>query len=301
MDVSAIAAAFWEQWQPQVFAFVLLASALGTLVGLAFSRSLTRRLHRIALATDAWSRGEFAVSVADSSRDELGQLAQNLNSMAQQLQALLGARSQLAVMQERQRLQRELHDAVKQQLFATAMHIAAARAFFASETQQAFGHIVEAEQLAGEAQRELTTLIQALRPDDLQGKRLPAALEDLCQRWSRQTGIRVEASADSRRAIPGEVEAVLYRVAQEALSNVARHSGATVATLRQDWEGETTVLSVQDNGQGFDATATATGLGLSGMRERLATISGALQIESSSVGTKIVARVPMVHEAVLDG
>jgi len=199
----------------------------------------------------------------------------------------------VAIMEERQRFQRELHDAIKQQLFATAMHIAAARAFFITNSQQAYRHIVEAEQVAGHTQRELTALIFALRPDDLDGKPLATALTDLCQRWTHQTGIPVEMAIDASRIPPVEVEAAFYRVAQESLANIARHSEATQAQVTLHWESDTLVLTIADNGHGFDTaahTAHTEGIGLRSMQERLSAIGGAVLVESGTEGTCVEAR-----------
>ncbi len=296
-DLGFALAIFWSQWQPDVLLYVTIACVLGTLVGLVFARTMTRRLERIIQAAEAWSRGEFTVIVQDRSHDELGRLAQHLNGMAAQLHALVETRHRMAILEERQRLQRELHDAVKQQLFAVMMQIAAARACFATEVQVSYGHIVEAEHLAGQAQRELTTLIHALRPGDLDGKSLADAVEDLCRHWSRQADIPVEMHIDQRRALSAEGNVALYRVVQEALANVMRHSGATQAMLLFRWEGNVGVLTVVDNGHGFDTAVNTTGLGLRSMRERIAAIGGTLRIESSAKGTQIQARVPIPQGA----
>ncbi len=113
---------------PSALALVILASIVGTLFGVLASRGITRRLGRITLAADAWSRGEFQATVRNTGRDELGQLATDLNVMAEQLQHLLATRQELAVVEERHRLARDLHDSVKQQMFVITMLLGAARA-----------------------------------------------------------------------------------------------------------------------------------------------------------------------------
>ena len=279
---------------PSALALVVLASIVGTLFGVLASRDITRRLGRLAVAADAWSRGELGVEVRDPSRDEVGQLARGLNSMAEQLQHLLAARQELAVVEERNRLARDLHDAVKQQVFATAMQVAAAQALIERDPAAAKIRLAEAERLAGQAQRELTTLIQELRPAALANKGLAAALRDYCADWSRQSGIAAEVRAQGERDAPLEVEQALFRVAQEALANVARHSGATRADVRLAWEHGALILVIQDDGRGFDADdVEGRGVGLRSMRERVEALDGTLLVASTTAGTRVEARIPL--------
>ena len=105
---------------PIVLGVLVVGVVAGVLFGYFIARDLTRRLGALAGAADSWSKGDFEVLVADNSGDELGQLAQRLNQMALQLQTLLQTRQELASLDERNRLARDLHDAVKQQVFATA-------------------------------------------------------------------------------------------------------------------------------------------------------------------------------------
>jgi HAMP domain-containing protein len=128
---------FWNIWQPADLSFLLLAVLLGTVTGILISRNLVRRLNHIERAASAWSRGEFQVVVQDRSRDELGQLAGNLNSMAEQIKLLLSARQALAVVEERNRLARELHDSVKQHMFTSALLVHAARKLFPRDPEGA--------------------------------------------------------------------------------------------------------------------------------------------------------------------
>jgi signal transduction histidine kinase len=285
---------------PNALALVALASVVGTLFGLLASRGITRRLSRITLAARAWSRGELTVEVRDRSQDEVGQLARGLNTMAEQLQTLLATREELAVVEERNRLARELHDAVKQQVFATAMQVAAAQALIERDPAAATSRLTEAAHLAGEAQRELTTLIQELRPAMLASKGLAGAIRDYAVEWSRQSGIAADVRAHGERPVPLEVEQALFRVAQEALANVARHSGATRAHVWLAWEQGTQMLGIQDNGQGFDGAATSgKGVGLQSMRERTEALGGTFLVASRPGETRIEAHVPLptVHAA----
>jgi two-component system, NarL family, sensor histidine kinase LiaS len=295
---AAVGAAL-EKLIPGMLLFVLGAGTLGILTGVIFSRSLTRRLRRITNAARDWSRGDLQVTVRDTSPDEIGQLAQDLNGMAGQLQQLVTARQELAVVLERQRLAQDLHDSIKQQLFVMTMLVGAARANAAAQPEVR-ATLEDVEAIATGAHQELTALIRALRPVALSdGKPLDAALRDLVVSWSQSTGIGVETHIDQDIGAAPEVEQALFRVAQEAIANIARHSGATELTIEADVREGCLRLAVTDNGHGFDtARAEQWGLGILGMRERLETIGGTLTVSSGPGGTRIEGRSPLQAGAV---
>jgi NarL family two-component system sensor histidine kinase LiaS len=276
------------------FLFVVLAALVGTLTGVLVSFNLTRRLGRITQAAEAWSAGDFAATARDMSRDELGQLARDLNRMAAQLQALLTTRQELAVVEERNRLARELHDTVKQHVFANALLVRAARKQVDRDPAIAKRHLEDAEGLAEQTQQELITLIRALRPAALADKGLLAVLTEVAREWATRTGIAVDVRAQGQRATPLEVEDALLRVAQEALANVARHSNASRVEVQLAWEGEQLRLSVRDDGDGFDvAAAEGTGMGLASMRERVEALGGTLVLASAPGETGVEVCVPL--------
>jgi signal transduction histidine kinase len=292
---SALLVNFWNLWQPAGIYFLLLAILLGTVTGILISGNLVRRLNRIARAASAWSRGEFQVVVQDHSRDELGQLAGNLNSMAEQLKSLLSARQALAVVEERNRLARELHDSVKQQMFTSALLVRAARKLFPRDPEGAQQHLIQAEELSEQAQQELSAAIQALRPTVLEDLGLAMVLQDYARDWSQRVGIEVDVRVQGERTTPLQIEEALFRVSQEALANVARHSRASEVKIQLTWNEEEVSLSIRDNGQGFDTARTiGKGLGLTSMRERVEALHGILAISSSMEGTTVEAHVPLV-------
>jgi two-component system, NarL family, sensor histidine kinase LiaS len=273
--------------------FIIGAGAIGTLFGFITARGLSRRISAISLASDAWSRGDFSEFIKDASGDELGELSQRLNRMAEQLQNLLQTHEELAGLEERNRLARDLHDSVKQQVFATAMQVGAARTVLESDPGTAASRLDEAERLAQQAQRELTALIRELRPAALEGKGLAAALRELLGQWSRQSGIQSSLSTSGEQALSLPAEQALYRVAQEALSNAARHSQASRAKVHLAWENGLVTLTVTDNGQGFDLDSVSKkGIGLQSMRERVAALGGAFSVEKAGSGIRVVATIP---------
>lgn len=274
-----------------VIPFSLIASVVGAVFGLLTARGLTRRLRRLTTAANAWSRGEFQVTARDPTRDELGALAGDLNSMAAQLQRLVTTRQELAIVDERRRLARDLHDSVKQQLFVLTLLVTSARDTVGDDPQ-AGPALAEASQIAGQMSQELTALIRALRPISLESKGLVVALRELATNWARSTGVEAEVSVPDYLPTTSDAEDALFRVAQEALANVARHSGATTLALTVVVEPDAIRMQIADNGHGFDlATVAGAGVGLNSMRERMAALGGTLLTTSAASGMCIVASV----------
>lgn len=285
---------FLDKLQPTALYFVLLATAIGTITGILISAGITQRLRRIMLATTAWSRGEFQVAVFDRSGDEIGQLARDLNRMARQLQSLLTARQELAVLEERNRMARDLHDSVKQHVFANSLLIRAARKMLIRNPDRAQAYLTEAEELAVQTQQELIALIRALRPAAIADKGLAAALRDYANDWQRRMGVEVKLNAQGVPVTQLESEETLFRVAQEALANVAHHSQARLVEIDLTWSRNQMHLTIHDNGKGFDlARAAGKGVGLASMRERVEALRGTFLISSSPAGTTIEAFAPL--------
>lgn len=276
-------------------ALTIPAALLGMIFGFLTAWGMTRRLQRLARAAQAWSRGDFSVAVNDRSKDEIGQLSRELNNMAAQLESLIQARQELATLETRNRFARDLHDSVKQQVFATSFQVAAARALIEKDAKAAETHLTQAEELARQAQRELNVLLGELRPAALEGKGLSAALRDYVEDWSRRTEMPAEVHVRGEREVPLEVEQALFRVAQEALANVAKHSGAGNVEVDLIYSSDSLTLRVADDGSGFDPAETrGEGFGLQSMRERLETLGGRVEVESApGKGTRITCVCPL--------
>src|SRR5919107_1318379 len=271
------------------------AAFLGALFGFFTAWSLTRRIGRLVRASRSWSRGDFSVTTKDRSRDELGQLSRELNNMAAELENLLQARGELATLEARNRFARDLHDSVKQQVFATSLQIAAARAMIEQDKEATESHLAQAEELVGLAQKELNILIHQMRPAALEGKGLSVALRDYAADWSRRSEISAEVHVRGERESSLDVEQAIFRVAQEALANVARHSGAKSVEVDLVYDADRLMLRVADDGHGFDpAKATGDGFGLRSMSERLAKLGGRVDVESApGEGTRVICVCPL--------
>jgi len=166
--------------------FTFFAGILGSIFGMITASNLTKRLSRLSQAAHDWSQGKFSVIIRETKDDEIGQLARDLNRMADQLESLLDRRQEISVLEERNRLARDLHDSVKQQAFAASAQLAAAKTHFEHDPDEAFFHLQEAEQLIEKVRQELTALIKEMRPIEMKGKGLLPAVEDFVNDWKRR-------------------------------------------------------------------------------------------------------------------
>lgn len=198
----------------------------------------------------------------------------------------------LAVTDERQRLARDLHDSVKQHVFAATMQVGAARAVLTEDPVAATAALDEADASAQRAGAELNVVIQELRPLDLEGHRLVDALRSHGAAWSRRSGMRVNVALEGDpRALLGADEALL-RVTQEAMANAARHSGAEQIDATLTYRPTEVRLQIRDDGRGFVPDSTSPGLGLSSMRARVEDLGGRFDLTSApGAGAQIDIRL----------
>jgi NarL family two-component system sensor histidine kinase LiaS len=225
----------------------------------------------------------FTIQQVERERDRNQRLVEELRATQARLQ-------ELAVVEERNRLARDLHDSVKQQVFAISMQLSAARTSL-REDDKAYAPVARAEKLAQQAGAELTTLIHQLRPPGLEKKSLAEAIRLHMSDWIHQNKIEAEIDIGEVSVNP-EREQALFRVLQEALANVARHSRADKVRVSLRSENDQVVLTIEDNGVGYDAERIVKGVGLDSMKERLAAVGGSLQVSSrQSQGTCITATV----------
>jgi NarL family two-component system sensor histidine kinase LiaS len=276
--------------------WLILMLSVGTISGFIMTRDLLSRLHRLVTATTRFADGDYSQRVQVTRRDEVGQLEAQFNRMAEQLiegisqqQVLAEDNARLA---ERNRIARDLHDSIKQHIFAVSMQLETALTQFDTQPDAARQHLQEADSLAYHAQQELSMLIQELRPLALQSKGLEAALEDYVIAWSRQQRIAVELHLTKPCPLSPLIEEALWRVAQETLSNVARHSGATRVQVFLTCEQGKVTLTISDNGRGFDnSRVDKSGIGLYSMKERMEAVGGILRVEGTlGEGTRIYAQ-----------
>jgi len=261
--------------------FTFIAGIAGTIYGSISALGLSTRLDRLSKGTHAWSQGDFTKLVEDDSGDEIGQLAYNLNKMAQKLESLLDTRRELVQIEERNRMARDLHDSVKQQAFAASAQISAARKLLAQNPNKAIENIEEAERLTSALRKELTNMIQDLRSPALEGKGLATALQDYSHNWSRQNEIELDIRLQGERSLPLDIEQTVFRIVQEAIANVARHSNADKVEIELVYLSKELTCMIRDNGCGFDPTQASPGFGIRSMQERAKTIGSQLNLKSA--------------------
>ena len=199
----------------------------------------------------------------------------------------------LAVMEERNRLARDLHDSAKQKAFAALAQLGTARGILNGNGHLVAAHLNEAENLVSDVIQELTFLVQEIYPIALQEKGLATTLREYIFEWENRNDAQVNFSIRDERRLPLEIEQAIYRVTQEALANVARHSQARRVDLSLVYNGDSLQLSLSDNGQGFDMNTKPYGMGLRSIRERVGSVRGTAQIQSApGQGTRIIVQVP---------
>jgi len=193
---------------------------------------------------------------------------------------------------ERRRLARELHDQTGQELTSVLLGLKA--------VEEAKSGAERAEALAAVREQVVETLHDVrrlaveLRPKALDDFGLVPALERLRDTFAEQTGMRVDLESRIRERLPTDVETALYRIVQEALTNVVKHARATAVSIVLAPKDRAVTALIEDDGRGFTPDGSGEGLGLLGMGERLALLGGRLKIESShGAGTTIVAEVPL--------
>ena len=210
---------------------------------------------------------------------------------------------ELAVLEERTRLAREIHDTLAQQLTAIVLQLEAAEAYVRRDTGRTASLVITARDLARSALQEARRSVWNLRPAPLEATGLIAAVDREVRRWQEQTGIAARLRADRLPhplALQPSAEVALFRIVQEALTNVARHSGARHAEVVLSRRDQSLELTVSDDGSGFDVAAEphAGSFGLVGMGERARLAGGSLEVVSApGEGTRVVARLPLGEAA----
>ncbi|MGA2021163.1 MAG: PAS domain S-box protein [Candidatus Sulfotelmatobacter sp.] len=204
---------------------------------------------------------------------------------------------------EQRRLARELHDSVGQLLAAIGMNIAVVMSEAARLTPEAAKCVAENAGLVDEVSREIRTISHLLHPPLLDEAGLASALRWYAEGFAKRSRIEVELEIprDLRR-LPNDTEITMFRVVQECLTNIHRHSGSATATIRINPQGDRIVVEVQDRGKGIPAEKLQrltkvgqVGVGFNGMRERLRQLGGTLEIRSEENGTLVRAILPIEH------
>ena len=284
---------------------VVLALALMLAAGIA--HGIARAITGLVGYADVVGRGEHigmprtGIIEADAVARSLHLASERLQQSAQERAVLLD-RTVTAQEAERKRIARELHDSLGQYLTALRLGFSAIEPYCACN-QAAQQRLAELKSLAAALARELNRIAWELRPMALDDLGLQRAVSQYLEEWAERSRLNIDLEINlGDRRLPQPVETALFRVLQEAIGNVMKHSGADrVGVILQAADREVRLI-VEDNGRGFDMTHSADGsapglqhLGLLGLRERLALAGGSLEVESSAQqgGTTVYVRIPL--------
>jgi signal transduction histidine kinase len=199
-----------------------------------------------------------------------------------------------AAQEERNRLARDLHDSIKQQIFAIQTAAATAQARFDSDRTGAGAAIQQVRSSARDAMTEMEVMLDQLRAAPLENTGLVEALKKQCETLGFRTGADVQFTVGAlppNESLPPGSQQAVFRMAQEALANVARHARAKHVTVNLDSTPYSLVLRVEDDGVGFDAESPTSGMGVSGMRARAAGLGGFLNLRSQPGGGGTLVRI----------
>ncbi|MDP2919198.1 MAG: histidine kinase [Dehalococcoidia bacterium] len=282
-------------------------------VALSFTlrSAVVRPLMRLAASARRIATGNYSARVDARGHDEVGTVARSFNDMAQriqerteQLQQMVKIRGQLldrlisVQEEERRRIARELHDEIGQVLSAIMMELSRTVESLPAEATVAREKLEKSRVIAAQSLAELRRMIYDLRPEVLDQLGLVPALRSYIRNRLEEQNIQVNLSIQGLKdRLPSQMEITLFRVVQEAVTNILRYAKATVVDIDLTATESAVTVTVKDNGQGFDVDKTLRSTeswGLRGIRERASVINGELTIESKAgQGTRLQLRIPL--------
>ncbi len=205
--------------------------------------------------------------------------------------------------EERRHMARDLHDHAGQTLVALEMNFVALIEAVKNREPKAMNLLLQSQQLSQGLSKEIRTLSYLLHPPLLDEAGLASALPWYVEGFSKRSGIKVDVELPEESSrLPEAVELVIFRIVQESLTNVHRHSGSQTAKIRLAQSGKSVTVEIIDKGKGIsrsrlrEMTAAQVGVGVRGMEERVRQFGGTLQIDSSSAGTKVAVTIPLASE-----
>lgn len=277
--------------------FILISSfAILLIFPRFFQVSLTRPLQAMLHGVREMQAGNLAASIKVPYHDEIGFLAASFNEMAatqrdlvlhleervaERTAEVVSYAAENARMEERNRLSRELHDAVSQTLFSASLMADTLPQVWQQNPQQGQQVLDELRQLNQNALAEMRILLLELRPSALIDRPFGELLQQLSTRVGVHNPLTVRLEIEHDCILPQEVQTTFYRIAQESLNNISKHAKATLVSVYFEGMPTQAILTFSDNGCGFDPNRVQAGhLGLAIMRERVATIGASLEIEA---------------------
>lgn len=306
--------------------FTLIGIIIGSLAALILSRLITGPLEKLALQAERIGEGNLAVEIQLDSRDEVGNLARSFNQMTVQLKenirALqrrnqklsllskkLGEREELlgklwhrvisAQEEERKRIARELHDETTQSLAAITIGLKTVEEIMPSDQSKGIHLLEQLRDMAGHVVKELHNIIYDLRPTVLDDLGLVPALRWYAETRLSAVGVEFELQVTGiNRRFPVEMETTLFRIGQEAISNIFKHAQARKVVLVIALKDNSLMMQIKDDGRGFvnkeiwSTTNERVSFGLLGMHERIGLLGGIIEI-NSQIGEGTVVTVKL--------
>jgi signal transduction histidine kinase len=250
--------------------------------------------------------GSYALALkqAGAARRESQALLAELQTAHRQLQAYAAQAEQMAATEERNRLGRELHDSVTQTVFSLALTARAARLLLTRDPSRAAEQLDRVHELAQNAVSESRSLISHLRPRSMAEHGLFDALRQYIAERQERDGLTVTFNTVGERSLPADAEEALYRIVQEALSNIVKHAQTDRAEVTLRLESDRVLLQVEDHGVGFDPNrvdmdSQVGHLGLTSMSERTKLLGGSFDITSQPQGgTCVSVVIPLTEDDV---
>jgi two-component system sensor histidine kinase UhpB len=308
--VSIIGVSITTRLEATSTAQVVLAAFAGGLLVVVANAVILRLallpLDELQVAAARVSAGDLAKRAEPSALADrqVEQLITTFNSMLDAIADLNGRQRDLSIRalhaaeEERKRVAKDLHDKTAQTLAGLLVQLSLLKSIKDEATRAAV--VKEASEQAALAMDETYRIVQALRPPALELLGLRGAIETYARSLAVENGIEIDVDAeDVRGALDDESEIATYRIVQEALSNVIRHSRATHATVYLRRTSDGVAITIDDNGVGFatEATLRSPGsLGLFGMQERATYLGGSVEIRSTSTGTTVEVQIPVTED-----
>ncbi|MBC5636638.1 sensor histidine kinase [Ornithinibacillus hominis] len=307
---------FSPEWltSNSIFLFIglysVIAFVVSVYVGFRSSGDLKQRMDYLSVLITQLANGNYQSKIYFNEGDELNRIGNELNELGEKLQnqvislqRLADEKAELAksahksaVIEERQRIARDLHDAVSQQLFALTMMSEAAIKQLDLNPNVAKEQMTEVANAAHQAQSEMRALLLHLRPVHLSGDPLPRGVSKLVEELKQKSQIDFHLTIDDSLTLSEATEEHVFRIIQESLSNILRHANATEVKIEVIKRGRELFLHIADNGIGFDLSndnAKKTSYGLKTMKERCEELGGNFTIRSNiDEGTYIDIRIP---------
>ena len=226
------------------------------------------------------------------------QIRQRLANANQQLQEYSQKIEELATVQERNRIARDIHDSLGHALTSLNIQMQSAVKLWEKEPTQAHSFLTQAQSLGKTAMQEVRKSISTLREDGIEEKPLEARIEALVDDYRKGTGLLICTNVTRCGSVTKPIAKAVYRIIQESLTNTFKYAEATEVKIELKTTPEELSFTIKDNGKGFNPKQKRSGFGIKGMQERVATVNGQFQLTTSpGKGCRIEVKIPQVRSA----